>query len=151
MLWRFSLLKEVSQKSYVPTMVLGLLSTLSKTFTKKKSIELRYIQLGKPMQNGYIERFNRLVREEVLDAYAFHSLGYMRVLCDRFKEDYNMNHPHQSLCGQSPIRFKYLYNKDMISYDPVKAKMNPAAAGALTGSAQIMTSRLQDIRTEIIT
>jgi len=41
---------------------------------KEKEIENQYIQPGKPMQNGYIERFNRLNRETILDAYAFMDL-----------------------------------------------------------------------------
>ena len=40
----------------------------------KTGIIIKYIQPGKPMQNGFIERFNRSFREEVLDAYMFFDL-----------------------------------------------------------------------------
>ncbi|MFN4316291.1 MAG: IS3 family transposase, partial [Chitinophagaceae bacterium] len=39
-----------------------------------RNIELKFIEKGKPHQNGYMERFNRSFREEVLDAYQFSRL-----------------------------------------------------------------------------
>jgi putative transposase len=40
-----------------------------KEWFKIKGIALQYKQPEKPMQNGYIERFNRTFREDILDAY----------------------------------------------------------------------------------
>ena len=62
-------------------------------------------QKGKPMQNGYIERFNRTYREDVLDMYLFDNLSQVREITDNFMEDYNNNHPHNSLADKSPIEF----------------------------------------------
>ena len=38
-------------------------------WAEKHSVELAFIQPGKPAQNAYIERFNRTFREEILDTY----------------------------------------------------------------------------------
>ncbi len=34
------------------------------------------------MQNGYVERFNRTFREDVLDAYLFSSLSQYNILAE---------------------------------------------------------------------
>jgi transposase InsO family protein len=38
---------------------------------KEHEIEIQFNQLGRTMQNGYIERFNRVYREAILYAYLF--------------------------------------------------------------------------------
>ena len=73
---------------------------------RSKGITIQYIQPGKPMQNGFIERFNRFFREDVLDAYWFEGLEQLRVLAEKWQHDYNYNHPHKSLSGLAPCQFK---------------------------------------------
>lgn len=63
------------------------------------------IQKGKPNQNGFIERFNRAYREDVLDANIFENIRQVRELTQDWMEDYNMNHPHSSLGNLTPIEF----------------------------------------------
>ena len=81
------------------------ISTKLKEWCDKRSITLSYIQPGKPMQNAYIERFNRLYREDILDAYIFETKEQLRVLSRKWQDDYNENHPHKSLGGKSPRQF----------------------------------------------
>ena len=76
-----------------------------KDFCKNSQITHLRIQKGKPMQNGYVERFNKTFREDVLDAIIFENLNQMRGYIDDWMEDYNNEHPHSSLGDHSPIEF----------------------------------------------
>jgi len=81
---------------------------LSKSFVgwcTEQDIKIKYIQPGKPVQNAYIERFNRLYREDVLDAYIFDDIHQMRQLTTEWMDDYNKYHPHGSLNRKSPIDY----------------------------------------------
>ena len=42
---------------------------------RDNGIFIDYIESGKPNQNAFIERFNRTVRNEVLDLYLFRNLA----------------------------------------------------------------------------
>jgi putative transposase len=71
---------------------------------------LLHIQPGKPAhivlaflrENAYIERFNRTFREDVLDAYLFDNLNKVRLIAERWLEEYNTIRPHEALQGLSP-------------------------------------------------
>ncbi len=76
-------------------------------FCKDQGIQLQFIKPGKPMQNGYVERFNRTYREDILDAYLFNNLKQVRGLTEEWMNDYNAFHPHQSLNGLSPIGYRH--------------------------------------------
>lgn len=43
-------------------------------WAETQGIALNYIQLGKPQQNAYVERYKRTVRHEWLDLYIFDSI-----------------------------------------------------------------------------
>jgi len=73
---------------------------------KEKQITIQYIQPGKPMQNGYIERFNRLYREAVLDAYVFFDLEQVRQLTAEWIDEYNNRRPHEALNNLTPEEWK---------------------------------------------
>lgn len=81
------------------------LSHTMQRWCQEKEIELKFIQKGKPSQNGYIERFNRTFREDVLDRYAFDSLEQARTYAYAWMWRYNNERPHSSLGWKSPIDF----------------------------------------------
>lgn len=89
----------------------------SKVFTSwcdGNSIVIKYIQPGKPMQNGFIERLNRTFREDVLDAYLFDTLEEVRVLSDEWQYHYNNYHPHKSLNRKTPAGTYEAFRRNLI-------------------------------------
>lgn len=101
---------------------------------KKKGIVASYIQPGKPYQNGYIERFNRTFREDVLDAYIFESFTQLKITTEKWREEYNAGHPHQSLAGMTPLGFKASRRKHIYAYQKNKATQSdsPIVESALS-------------------
>lgn len=74
-----------------------------KDWCELHQITLTYIQKRKPSQNGYIERFNRSFREEILDAFAFESLEQAPMLTQAWMWIYNNERPHAAI-GNVPPR-----------------------------------------------
>lgn len=68
-------------------------------------ISWKYIQPGKPMQNGYIESFNGKLRDECLNENWFLNISNARRVIENWRVDYNSCRPHTSLKGLSPEEF----------------------------------------------
>jgi len=79
---------------------------LAKEWSNANDVAFKYIQPGKPMQNGYIERFNKSYRGGVLDAYLFDTIDEVREVTQIWVDDYNTTRPHDSLGGLSPKMYK---------------------------------------------
>lgn len=73
-----------------------------KGWSDKNGIMLQFIQPGKPMQNGYVERLNMTFREDDLNAYLFDTLEQLRILCNEWVYDYNYIKPHSAHKGMVP-------------------------------------------------
>lgn len=85
------------------------------TWCKSKRVELMFIQPGRPMQNGYMERLNRFYREDILDAYWFNDLHQLRNLTDKWIKDYNNEHPHASLGNKSPKEYRPRFGEEFFT------------------------------------
>lgn len=75
------------------------------SWCKKHDVSPVYSSPGKPMENGYIERFNRTFREDVLDANYFSDTAQFNLMAELWMDDYNQSHPHKSLGYQSPKEY----------------------------------------------
>lgn len=71
----------------------------------ENQISWRYIEPGKPMQNGYIESFNGKLRDECLNENWFLSMKEAQNIIENWRWDYNENRPHTSLKGLTPGQF----------------------------------------------
>jgi len=78
-------------------------------WAREEHISIQYIQPGRPMQNGYIERFNGRYRRDVLDAYIFFEIYEVRQLTHTWIEEYNTCRPHESLGNATPREWAQRY------------------------------------------
>jgi len=87
-----------------------------------RKITIKYIQPGKPMQNGFIERFNKTYREDILDAYLFEELEQIRILSDEWTWSYNREIPHGSINDMTP----YEYAQSAVNSGKLPARITQA-------------------------
>jgi putative transposase len=85
-------------------------------WAQQHGVELEFIQPGRPMQNGFIERFNRSYREGVLNMYVFKTLNEVRERTEAWLADYNEQLPHDALGDLTPVEYRVLHHPETSSY-----------------------------------
>jgi len=85
-------------------------------WAENHKVKLEFIEPGKPMQNGFIERFNRSYREAVLDMYIFQTLAEVKEQTEKWLREYNEERPHESLGNKTPREFLLGHNPEISSY-----------------------------------
>ena len=77
-----------------------------RAMTLPQGVANRYIQPGKPWQNGYIESFFGKLREELLSFEIFNKGSELQAALNDFGDHYNNHRPHLGLGGITPLAFK---------------------------------------------
>lgn len=72
---------------------------------KEMGSQCIYIAPGSPWQNGKNERFNGILRQELLQRELFYSVREAQVLIERFRVEYNEVRPHGAIDFQTPAAF----------------------------------------------
>ena len=83
------------------------ISTTLAEWAEAHTIELEFIQPGKPTQNSYIERFNRTYRDEVLNMDVFKTLSEVRAMTEEWMDQYNEERPHDALEDLTPVEYRW--------------------------------------------
>jgi putative transposase len=71
----------------------------------ERSIDLHFIDPGKPIQNAHVESYNGRARDEFLNLHMFLTLDQARAAADEWLIDYNEIRPHSSLGNRTPKEF----------------------------------------------
>jgi putative transposase len=95
----------------------GFIAIAVAEWAEAKGVTLDFIQPGKPMQNGFIERFNGSYRSGVLDMYVFHDLTEVREHSERWRIDYNEHIPHESLNDLTPVEYRLHHHPETSSFN----------------------------------
>ena len=71
----------------------------------KAKVNIIYIQPGSPWQNPFIESFNSILRDNILNRYLFLTPKEAQSIINNFKSEYNTERPHGTLGGITPQMF----------------------------------------------
>jgi putative transposase len=80
-----------------------------RAWCEEQRVLLRFIDPGRPMQNGHIESFNGRFRDECLNANWFVNLRRARQNIEHWRLDYNGQRPHSSLAYRTPDEFAEMF------------------------------------------
>jgi putative transposase len=71
----------------------------------RNGVDLKFIQPGKPTQNGFIESFNGKFRFECLEQHWFENLDQAREIIETWRNEYNTDRPNTALGKKTPEEF----------------------------------------------
>ena len=83
-------------------------------WAEANGVELEFIKLGTPTQDGFVERFNRSYREAVLNMYVFETLDELRSETEKWLNFYNQHRPHELSGNLSPMEYLQKFNPETV-------------------------------------
>ena len=87
-------------------------------FLRFRGSETLYIKPGSPWENGYIESFNSIFRDELLNRELFASPLEAQVIAEQFRRKYNEYRPHGALGYTTPSAYAERMQKEAKSTRP---------------------------------
>jgi putative transposase len=76
-----------------------------------RGVRIDFIQPGKPVQNCFVESFNRTFRDDCLNMHWFLSMADAARTIEAWRVDYNEVRPHSSLGRLTPAEFRQQYQQ----------------------------------------
>jgi putative transposase len=97
-----TVLDEYSRECLAIEVARRLTATAVRRWLGSLGVRTLYITPGSPWENGYNERFNGTLVEEVLKREIFFTLMEARVLIEQWRREYNTVRPHSALGYRPP-------------------------------------------------
>lgn len=88
-----------------------------------RGVQLRFIEPGKPMQNGFAESFVGRLRDECLNEHWFTGLADARRTVEAWRRDYNAVRPHSSLGYRTPTEARRTWARQAATL-PIQAGLS---------------------------
>jgi transposase InsO family protein len=74
------------------------------------NVKTAYITPSSPWENGFNERFNGILRDELLNGEVFYNLKETKVMLKNYRNEYNQIRPHSSLNYNPPAPEVNIFN-----------------------------------------
>lgn len=78
-------------------------------------VKTAYITPGSPWENGFNERFNGSLRDELLNGEVFYNITEAAIMIEKWRKHYNEIRPHSSLGYKPPAPSVKIQNKNAIN------------------------------------
>ncbi|MCA9296228.1 MAG: IS3 family transposase, partial [Phycisphaerales bacterium] len=115
-------------------------------------VQTQFITPGSPWENGYNERFNGTLSNELLNREIFYTLKEAKVLIERWRVQYNTVRPHSSLGYKPPAPEAVLvrYDGRMERQGTHRGRGSAAPFAALTPPQILGGSNVQSLTLSVV-